>query len=197
MDASSDIAQALGASAPTVYALRDGRVVAALHGAPASPAALRDFVVLAAGIVPADELPTETAALAKVVGKAALGKDGLKSSSYSALCVPLTGLKADILASMEALAAEDRQVALAAAKIAAAYVRRAYEAYPRPISAQNALFVAKLEPVKPAKDLLELAGFQRNEDLLTPLSRNRAAIDLVLKALDDFLETPPPEDEQE
>ena len=182
VDAEPALAAALAVkSLPTVYVLRQGRLVDVVVGAPRDPEALRELLASAAGLGGRPkaspevlaQLPAKTAALAQAVGWAALGVSGRET------------LQADVAAALGGVAEHpDQAQAKEALKIAAAYVRRAYDRFPEPISAKNPIFAQKLEPVPAATAALLAAGFKRDGDTLTPTHRNRAALDAALEALE-------------
>ncbi|KAH8055984.1 hypothetical protein JL722_7808 [Aureococcus anophagefferens] len=172
---------------PTVFAVRDGALVDHIVGMPRSAEELQRFVLRAMsedGATGANKPPAgRSAALARVVGAAALGAAGREA------------LQAEATRLLKDATPEDA----AALKTVALYLKHAAKG--RPIFLDNAVYAAKVAGSAAAEGVLEAAGFalipgdpddddaDAKRDKLHPTHRNLAAFELLRAAVEKALAT--------
>lgn len=188
VDAEPAVAAALEVTQmPTVFAVRDGALVDHIVGMPRSAEELQRFVLRAMsedGATGANKPPAgRSAALARVVGAAALGAAGREA------------LQAEATRLLKDATPEDA----AALKTVALYLKHAAKG--RPIFLDNAVYAAKVAGSAAAEGVLEAAGYalipgdpddddaDAKRDKLHPTHRNLAAFELLRAAVEKALAT--------
>mmetsp|Transcript_27367 Transcript_27367/g.82112 ORF Transcript_27367/g.82112 Transcript_27367/m.82112 type:complete len:362 (-) Transcript_27367:58-1143(-) len=187
-EAEAALVQALQAARlPTLYSLRDGRLMEAMVGMPKSMPDLATFIMKAMGGSEDPQVPaSRTQALARIVGRASLGPAGREK------------LEQKVKEALKGAKDCDREAARTALNTLTQYLKHAYLG--KPIFLDNPIFSAKIAPVPPAVEVLKVAGYveipgdpeaeegsDERRDQLMPSHRNLAIFELTAATIDHAL----------